>query len=100
MNPTYIKLEDCKDGYLYKIFSRNLGYGVFNKNDNGFVGIRNKFGSDYLFTEYHWDTGAPFGTVHPKEEICKIPDSIIIDHTIWLDENIELFNWLKENKYE
>ena len=70
---SYISLEDCKHGYTYKISSRNLSIGVFNENDNGFIGIREKFGSEYLFTEYHWDTGAPFGTVNPKEEIEKCP---------------------------
>jgi hypothetical protein len=42
----------------------------------GFVGIREKFGSEYLFTEYHWDTGAPCGTVHPVEllEMCPLSD--------------------------
>lgn len=92
----YIKLEDCKKGFLYKIFSRNLSHGVFD-GSTGFIGIRNKFGCDYLFTEYHWDTGPPFGTVHPKIKICKIPDNILL---IESDDNEELFNWLKENNYE
>lgn len=79
MNDEYIKLENCKHGYLYKINSRNLDYGVFNEKDKGFIGIREKFGQTYLFTEYHWDTGAPYGTVTPIEEISKIPDDIKID---------------------
>ena len=70
-----IPLEQCQKGGLYRIRSRNLSFGVFN-GDGGFVGIREKFGSEYLFTEYHWDTGAPFGTVKPVEllEMCPLSD--------------------------
>lgn len=90
----YIKLEDCKERFLYKIFSRNLSYGVYDGN-SGFIGIRNKFGMDYLFTEYHWDAGPPFGTVHPKEEICEVPKNIQCkEYDGWKRDNIELFDWL------
>ncbi len=68
-----IALQDCKHGWTYKIHSRNLVVGVFNKERNGFVGIREKFGSRYLFMEYHWDTGAPHGTVKPEREIEECP---------------------------
>lgn len=85
----YIKLEDCKPGHVYRISSRNLSFGVFNPADNGFIGIRNKFGHTYLFTEYHWDTGEPFGTVCPIEEVGACPHP--------LDESSqELFDFLKE----
>jgi hypothetical protein len=56
------KIEDCIKGRVYKIRCRNLSYGVWNGRD-GFIGIRLKFHDRYLFTEYHYDTGAPFGTV-------------------------------------
>ena len=72
----YIPLDDCKDRFLYQINSRNLSYGVYNEETKGFVGIRNKFGNNYLFTEYHYDTGSPFGTVFPKKELIKIPDDL------------------------
>lgn len=77
MNPAdMIPLKDCKDGYIYRISSRNLIVGLFNKENGGFIGIREKFGSRYLFTEFHRETGAPYGTVSPKEEIekCTLPD--------------------------
>ncbi len=74
-----IKLKNCKDRFLYKIDSRNLSYGVFNLAANGFIGIREKFGDRYLFTEYHWDTGAPYGTVRPIKMLCALPDDIICD---------------------
>lgn len=55
-------LSKCIRGRLYLLRSRNLAVGVFNGN-TGFIGIRTKFGDRYLATEYHYDTGAPFGTV-------------------------------------
>lgn len=68
-----IALADCKHGYTYRIRSRNLAVGVFNTATKGFVGIREKFGDEFLFTEFHYDTGAPHGTVSPEAEIEKCP---------------------------
>jgi hypothetical protein len=73
---TYIPLSACKHGFLYRLNARNLIQGVFNENTNGFIGIREKFGDEYLFTEYHWDTGAPFGTVKPIELLEQVQDGI------------------------
>jgi hypothetical protein len=73
----YIPLDQCKHGYGYKIRSRNLSYGVFNAKKNGFIGIRLKFGERYLFAEYHWDTGAPHGTVKPIAIDEKCPVALI-----------------------
>lgn len=72
----YIPLEECKDRYVYRIRSRNLRVGVFCKATNGFVGIRLKFGRLFLFEEYHYDTGAPYGTVWPLEELFELPEEI------------------------
>lgn len=73
---TYIPISECRHGWTYKIHSRNLILGVFNSETKGFVGIREKFGDLFLFTESHCDTGAPHGTVHPEKEIeeCPIKD--------------------------
>ena len=71
-----IPLEQCVHGKLYRISSRNLSLGVFNSKDNGFIGIREKFGNQYLFTEFHWDTGAPYGTVNPVKELESLPEDI------------------------
>jgi hypothetical protein len=68
-----IPLEECKHGGLYRIHSRNLSLGVFNEQSQGFIGIREKFGCYYLFTEYHWDTGPSFGTVSPVEFLEMYP---------------------------
>ena len=71
----YIPLDKCKKGFLYEIHSRNLAIGLYDV-DGGFIGIRTKFGDKYLFTEYHYDTGAPYGTVKPFEELFRLPDNI------------------------
>lgn len=88
----YIPLDDCVDGMLYRLSSRNLTVGVFHKETKGFIGIREKFGDLYLFTEFHWDTGPPFGTVLPKEAIGPCPIKL-------LDENNkELFDWFQKHE--
>jgi hypothetical protein len=86
-----IPIEDCIFGRVYKIRCRNLSYGVYD-GDSGFIGIRTKFGSRYLFTEYHWDAGAPFGTVRKQEDTgINVPNNINIkDHA----STEELFKFL------
>lgn len=70
-----IPLTQCRHRYLYRIGSRNLSLGVFDRGQNGFVGIREKFDDLYLFVEYHWDCGPPYGTVNPLEELECIPET-------------------------
>jgi hypothetical protein len=70
-----IALTDCQQRTVYRIRSRNLLVGVFD-GSTGFIGIREKFNSRYLFTEYHWDTGAPFGTVRPLEILGELSADI------------------------
>lgn len=104
-----IPLEDCKHAYLYRISARNFSLGVFDAEVKGFVGIREKFGTRYLFTEYHYDTGAPFGTVFPQEELgpCPIQDLAGFHRQKNYDEGLGkeievlvtnklLFGWLEE----
>ena len=71
-----IPMTECKHRGVYKINCRNLIYGAYDSERQGFIGIREKFGSEYLFTEYHWDAGPPFGTVNPMKYLCQLPDDI------------------------
>jgi len=71
-------------GNLYRIRSRNLPYGVYDGN-GGFIGIREKFGSLYLFTEYDYDTGPPYGTVIVVEDLGSIPEEIEPVEGWWSD---------------
>lgn len=90
----YVKLEDCVDKGLYKIWSRNLSIGVFCKETKGFTGVRSKWGDRFLFEEFHWDTGQPYGTVRPKNliEICPIE--------LIKENNSDLFNYLEEKSFK
>jgi hypothetical protein len=82
----YLSLAECVKGHVYKIRSRNLRIGVFN-GTTGFIGIRTKWGSRYLFTEYHWDTGPPYGTVHPLEDM-----GVVVPEGIELREQTDTFD--------
>jgi hypothetical protein len=75
MNDT-IRLTECKPRHVYRLRSRNLSVGVFDEDSNGFIGIREKFGSRYLDTEHHRDTGPPHGTATPYEELGAVPKGI------------------------
>lgn len=65
----YISIERCKDSFLYIIQARNSNLGIFNKKDNSFTISRLKFSSNFLFDEFHWDTGEPYGTVKPLKQL-------------------------------
>ena len=96
----YIPLSDCKHGWLYKIRSRNLILGVLREDRKGFVGIRENFDQMFLFVEYHWDTGPPFGTVKPLECLEPCPIQKLEEHIETegkkLERNEVLFEWLKQ----
>jgi len=61
-DPDLPVISKCIKGRVYKLSCRNLHYGVFD-GEEGFIGIRTKWGEQFLFTEFHWDQGAPHGTV-------------------------------------
>jgi len=82
-----VPLNECKHRYLYKIHSRNLSVGVFDKERSCFIGIREKLGARYLFAEYHWECEA-FGTVKPESALEKLPDDIALcEHTNVVDKH-------------
>jgi hypothetical protein len=79
MNPAaYIPLTQCVKGKIYRLNSRNLEIGVYDGKE-GFIGIREKFGRFYLFTEYHHDQGPSVGTVYPLEVIGELPATIAVN---------------------
>lgn len=85
----YLTIAECQDGNLYLISSRNLALGVFRADVAGFIGIRTKFGNRFLFTEFHYDTGAPFGTVFPIKDLGECP---------FKGDKDELFRWLEKQE--
>lgn len=68
----YLKIDQLKAGYLYKIKARNANYGIWLPQRQSFIISRVKFGDNYLFEEYHWDCPA-FATAKPLEEVEKSP---------------------------
>jgi hypothetical protein len=68
----YLKMEELKDGYLYEVIARNAKYGIWNSDTQGFTISRIKFGSNFLFEEYHYDCPS-FATAQPVKEIEKAP---------------------------
>jgi hypothetical protein len=72
---TTIPLAECQKGHVYELRSRNLDRGVFD-GETGFIGIRTKFDSRFLFTEYHYETGAPHGTASPVAYVGPLPAEI------------------------
>lgn len=86
-----ISLSECKHGYLYRVSAYNFFLGVFNSTDDGFIGIREKFGRQYLDTEYHREYNGPFPTVSPFEELEKIPEHLVVE-----ENNSELLEYLKQ----
>lgn len=66
-------------GRVYRIKSRNLIVGVWNAATHGFIGIRMKFDSRYLFTEYHHDYDPHVGTVGRMADLeVNVPEGIAI----------------------
>lgn len=76
MNEKYIPLDECEDGFLYKLSSRNLGMGVYCSSTQAFIGIRTKYEERFLDNELHWDNGPPHGTAKPLEKLGKAPEGI------------------------
>jgi hypothetical protein len=74
-----IPRDQCKNRQLYRIHSRNLSFGVFHEENGGFFGLRKKFNYVFVFEEFHWDNGPPYGTVKPLEELPEIlPERIAL----------------------
>jgi len=102
-----IPLDECIQDGFYTLHSRHLGYGVFSKKHNGFIGIRTKFSERFLDMEFHWDTGEPYGTACPLEflKMCDLEDTTIgtnekVDGKITYKQNQKLFDWIEEKVKE
>ncbi len=78
-----LKIDECKEGYLYKIDARNSNYGIFVMSRYGtiiipeFVISRFKFRDNFTFEEIHVDGSDHFGTALPIKEIEKSPFDLI-----------------------
>ncbi len=72
---SYIPIDECIEGHVYRIRARNGRIGIFEKKGpNWFVLSRHKFSDNFLYPEYHWDNGEPNGTVKPLEHLGEAPE--------------------------
>lgn len=74
----YIARVDCRFRRVYELYSRNLLVGVYDGR-GGFIGIREKLGSAFLFTEIHVDglEGRGWGTVRPLRDLgVDVPNEV------------------------
>ena len=58
-----------KHGTLYLIHARNNHLGIWDAVGGAFVLVREKHGELRMSSEFHWDDGAPLGTVKPWQEV-------------------------------
>jgi hypothetical protein len=61
----YLPMDRLEEGCAYLIHARNGYIGIWSGEKRGFTLLRKKFESLFLSIEYHYDTGAPFGTAKP-----------------------------------
>jgi hypothetical protein len=87
-NPNLPKMEELIKGRIYKLECRNLLCGVWN-GVNAFIGIRHKWGDEFLDTEYHWDFDDHYGTVENAEDTNHdIPKDFVLDTDLGIKDNI------------
>ncbi|WP_034641160.1 hypothetical protein [Chitinilyticum aquatile] len=92
----YLGIDQMQAGMAYAIWARNAYVGLWLPEERGFLISRYKmYPTPYLFVEYHWETGEPFGTVKPLRplEICPIP---LVPTSAYHEErdNAQLCGWL------
>lgn len=69
----YLKVEELKPYYTYRIHARNGRIGIWRPEGGDFVLRRTKFNDVFTFGEIHWDLDKHFGTAQPLEELEKSP---------------------------
>ena len=87
-----------KNNYLYHIRARNSCLGIYNYDNRCFTIARTKFGQTFLFDEYDFNTGRPYGTVVPFREIEVSP--LFENDTKKLDYLLEWGEKLKNNSLD
>ncbi len=72
-----IPLEELVNGTVYELVSRNLAVGVWVEKRLGFIGIREKFNSRYLFMEFEYNTNGRYGSaMATKDTGVAVPTEI------------------------
>jgi len=97
----YLKAEELKDGFLYKIDARNASFGIWKSEKNSFLISRIKLCNNFIFEEIHWDKDEHFGTVRPLMEIEESPfNSLDIKLRLLKHKNSgeEYYGYVPENE--
>jgi hypothetical protein len=84
-----VPVDEVEVGRAYVIHARHGGVGVAVRNAEGRLGYelhREKFGAHYLFTEWDWADGEPFGTAIPLRKIDALPPANDAERLAWLAE--------------
>lgn len=76
-------MDELEDRRVYIIRSRNLSVGAWRAETKGFIGVRLKFGSEYLFEEYHYDADPHVGTVS-----AATPTDVVVPNDMLLAPNL------------
>lgn len=63
----HLPKEGLEVGCEYICDARNFSVGKWNGEK--FEYMRTKWGSSFISTEYHYDDGAPYGTVKPYGKV-------------------------------
>ena len=77
----FINVLDCHHRKLYKLKSSYIDFGVFNSDDDSFIGIMDRSNKKYFHREYHAQALRPENTAFPLELIgdCPVKD---LDETL------------------
>ena len=94
----YIKADDLKNGYLYRISARHGQYGIWFDNEGEFILSRHKFGENFLFGEIHWDLSDNHGTAKAFTEIEKTPYTTEDMEKTYKNNKSDMLRYL--NEYE
>ena len=62
-----IPKEDLVLGAAYHVEARNFSFAIWDGKE--FQGLCFKFGQYFMDGEFHYDDGAPYGTVTPLEKL-------------------------------
>jgi hypothetical protein len=99
----YLKIDEMKPFYTYKINARNGRVGIWRPKTQDFLLKRTKFYNTFTFGEFHYDTGAPFGTARPIEELEQSPfteDDLHSRTMTWEEAGREKPDWAIKQKVE
>ena len=108
---SYIGKLDCVNRGLYRVKARSFNYAVCRSDtreviealtpeeaeefDTDFLGVREKFGEEFIFCENHWDMGVPYGTVQPVAYTGIDCPQSLLDRYYDQNDGSSLMGWIK-----